>query len=75
MSFLNLYIKKSKVGYKSEYCFKSSVKGQKGESQNGCYKKTKHVKFSEKRALLPPDTHTWGKNVRFSENLLSFVFL
>ena len=36
------------------------------ESQNGCYKKTKHSKFSEKWAFLtpPPDTHTcvcvWG---------------
>ena len=39
---------------------------QKGESQNGCFKKTKHAKFSEKKILtpwyayvkLPPDTHT-----------------
>ena len=27
---------------------KSSVIRQKGESQNGCFKKTKHVKISEK---------------------------
>ena len=27
---------------------------QKGESQNGCYKKTKHAKFSEKRTFLTP---------------------
>ena len=29
----------------------SSVKRQKGESQNGCYKKTKCAKFSEKRKI------------------------
>ena len=29
-----------------------------GESQNGCYKKTKHAKFSKKKHFLPPDTHT-----------------
>ena len=27
---------------------------QKGESQNGCYKKTRHAKFSEKRTFLTP---------------------
>ena len=32
----------------------SSAIRQKGESQNGCYKKIKHVKFSEKRTFLPP---------------------
>ena len=32
----------------------SSVIRQKGESQNGCFKKTKHAKFSEKRAFLTP---------------------
>ena len=31
-----------------------SVIRQKGESQNGCYKKTKHIKFSEKRTFLTP---------------------
>ena len=30
----------------------SSVIRQKGESQNGCFKKTKHVKFYEKRTCL-----------------------
>ena len=34
--------------------FKSSVIRQKGESQNECFKKTKHVKFSEKRLFLTP---------------------
>ena len=36
-----------------------SVIRQKGESQNGCFKKTKLVKFSEKEHLLTPDTHTY----------------
>ena len=31
---------------------KSSVTRQKEQSQNGCYKKTKHTKFSEKQAFL-----------------------
>ena len=30
----------------------SSVINQKGESQNGCFKKIKHAKFSEKRTFL-----------------------
>ena len=33
---------------------KSSVIRQKGESQNGCFKKTKHAKFFEKRTFLNP---------------------
>ena len=32
--------------------FNLSVISQKGESQNGCFKKTKHAKFSEKRTFL-----------------------
>ena len=32
----------------------SSVIRQKGESQNGCFKKTKHAKFPEKRTFLTP---------------------
>ena len=36
----------------------------KGESQNDCFKKTKHIKFSEKRPFLTP----WYAHVRkFSE--------
>ena len=34
--------------------FKSSVIRQKGESQNGFFKKTKHAKFSEKQTFLTP---------------------
>ena len=33
---------------------KSSVIRQKGKSQNGCFKKTKHAKFSGKRTFLTP---------------------
>ena len=32
----------------------SSVIKQKGESQNGCLKKTKHANFSEKQKFLTP---------------------
>ena len=32
----------------------SSVIRQKGESQNGCFKKTKHTKYSKKRTYLNP---------------------
>ena len=47
--------------------YNPSVIMQKGESQNGCFKKTKHVKFSEKRTFL--------EMFVFSENLTCFVFL
>ena len=41
-----------------------------GESQNGCFKKTKHVKFSKNRTFLLPDTHrymfvSWSKKCSF----------
>ena len=32
----------------------SSIIRQKGESQNGCFEKTKHAKFFEKRTFLTP---------------------
>ena len=47
----------------------SSVIRQKGEPQNGCYKKTKHAKFSEKLRFLTPYAYQGVKNFRFSENL------
>ena len=62
-------------------CFSLSIRRQKGESQNGCFKKTKHAKFSEKLTFFYPLIHTHMyadhgvKNVRFSENLVCFVFL
>ena len=34
----------------------SSAIKQKGQSQKGCYKKTKQAKFSKKKYFLPPDT-------------------
>ena len=37
--------------------FSSEIR-QEGESQNGCHKKIKHIKFSKKR-FLPPDTYTY----------------
>ena len=55
---------------------KSSVIRQKGESQNGCFKKTKHAKFSKKRIFLTRTCAYQGaRNIRFSENLACFVFL
>ena len=33
---------------------KTSAIRQKSESQSGCYKKTKHIKFSTKRTFLTP---------------------
>ena len=53
------------------------------ESQNGCFKKTNHVKFSKKtRIFLTPwyahvltCAYQGVKNVRFSENSTCFVFL
>ena len=79
----------------SFYCVKlrkiSSVTRQKGESQNGCFKKTKHAKFSEKQTFLtswyahaqvPLDTLRYRTcayqvviDVCFSGNLACFVFL
>ena len=69
----------------------SSIISQKGESQNGCFKKTKHAKFSEKWTFLTlwyphvlirirrvRNVRFSGnlvRNVRFSENLACFVFL
>ena len=64
--------------------FIMSVRGQKGESQNGCFKKAKHAKFSEKRTFLTPNfpkkliflgPYQRVRNVCFSENLTCFVFL
>ena len=46
----NLKIKKSRKWC----CDNSSVIRQKGESHIECFKKTKHVKFSEKRTFLTP---------------------
>ena len=51
-----------------------SVIKQKGESQNGCFKKAKHATFSEKRTFTSC-AYQGVRNVRFSENVARFVFL
>ena len=63
------------------YCT-SSVIRQKDESKNGCFKKTKHATFSEKRTFLTlwyAHARTYAykrlRNVRFLENVACFVFL
>ena len=43
-----------KIIWKLFECITSSVIGQKGESQNGCFKKTKQAKFSDKQIFLTP---------------------
>ena len=50
-----------------------SVKRQKGKSQNGCFKKPKHAKISEKQTFLTPYQEV--RNVCFSEILVCFAFL
>ena len=57
-----------------------SVIRQKGESQNGCFKKAKHAKISKKKHFLPPDTHTYvcvsgGKTCLFFGNFGVLCFL
>ena len=41
-----------------------SIIRQKGKSSNGCFKKIKHAKFSEKRSFLTP----WHADIRFFWN-------
>ena len=58
----------------------SSVIRQKGESQNGCYKKTKHAKFSETNisySLIHTRACTYQgvRKVRLSENLRAFFLV
>ena len=60
----------------------SSVIREKGESQNGCNKKTKHAKFPKKKTNISyPLIRTCRcayqgvMNVRFSKNLACFVSL
>ena len=52
--------------------YKTSIIRQKGESQNGYFKKTKHAKFSEKRTFLPTDTHTYD-DLEVQKIVLCFV--
>ena len=62
LRLIQLWIKlrlKSKVKFRSSHG-KLSVIRQKGEFQNGCFKKTKHAKFSEKLTYFTP----WYAHVR-----------
>ena len=47
----------------------SSEIRQKGESQNGCHKKTKHPNSPKNKHFLPHETRKCVRNIRFSENL------
>ena len=53
---------------------KLSAIRQKGESQNGCYKKKSTLNTLKNEHFLPPDTNTHVSNVRFLENLACFFF-
>ena len=60
----------------------SSVIRQKGESQNGCFKKAKQStpKFPKNKYFLPPDTHMYvcvsgGKNCLLFGNFGVLCFL
>ena len=71
--------------YRSVALINSSVTRKKGQSQNGCYKKTKHAKFSEKQTFLTPwyahvDTHTFvcvsgGKKCLFFRKFSGLCFV
>ena len=53
------------------------VNKERGESRNGCFKKTEHVKLSKKQIFLRVRMCAYQgvKNFRFSENLTCFVSL
>ena len=57
------------------YLTNSSVMRQKGECQNGCSKKAKHVKISEKQLFLIHRAYLGVRNNCFSEILVCFAFL
>ena len=81
----SLYHPKSKPTLKlkiGNYFYKFVGNKAKGESQSGCFKKTKHAKFSEKRTFVTPwyayvrtCTYHRVRNVCFLENLACFIFL
>ena len=48
---------------------------QKGESQNGCFKKAKHAKISEKQTFLTPVCVSGGKKCLFFGNFGVLCFL
>ena len=59
--------------------FLLSVIRQKGESQNGCFKKGKHTRISENKHFLPPDSKKClfpgGKKCLFFGNFGVLCFL
>ena len=66
------------VEKRSAHCHlhNSSVIRQKGESHNGCFKKTKHVKFTEKRTFFTLwYAHVWNLWKDLETPVLRFVFL
>ena len=65
---------------KRDWFLMSSVRRQKGQPQNRCYKKRKQAKFSKKRNFLPlirtrNCAYQGVRNIRFPENLMCFVFV
>ena len=55
----------------------STVLWQEDKSQNGCFKKTKHNKFSEKnKHFLPPNTHMYvdAKHLKKGLNRCGEIF-
>ena len=53
----------------------SSVIRQKGESQNGCFNKIKHIKFSEKRTFLTPWYALLPYYRRLVKHVIAYLFL
>ena len=63
-----------------DVCFKKRLQEYNTESQDKCFKKTNHAKFSEEQIFLPPDTHTYvcvsgGKKCLFFQKSSVFSFL
>ena len=55
INYLNLTFSRSRRILKSQLLIDNSlVIRQKGESQKGCFKKTKHAKFFQKRTFFTP---------------------
>ena len=56
-----------------EQVYKPSVIRQKGESQSDCFKKTKHVKFSEEGTFLSPwYAHAYFPVFEFTPQIFAF---
>ena len=55
-------------GDSTSECYNASVIRQKGESQNGCFKKTMHAEFSKKQTLLTTVRFMGQEMLVFREN-------